>query len=89
MPDSAWFAVSSHGFPGTFDFSQQFEEAVLSLVPSLLLLLLAPARYLLLLPKGKCTGGENREILKWIKLVRRSRFVAHLEALLIFHRASL
>lgn len=52
------FPLFVKGAPDNFDFSFQFQDAVLSIVPSGLLLLLAPARYYALHAQRKYIGGE-------------------------------
>jgi hypothetical protein len=61
------FTVGAEGFPRIFDFSSEFEDVGLLLVPSLLLLVLAPARYIFLFSKQNHGGGQ---FLKLGKLVR-------------------
>ncbi|KAJ6783186.1 hypothetical protein PWT90_07877 [Aphanocladium album] len=52
------FPLFVKGAPDNFDFSFQFQDAVFSIVPSGLLLLLAPARYYVLHGQRKKIGGE-------------------------------
>ncbi|KAJ3494039.1 hypothetical protein NLG97_g4340 [Lecanicillium saksenae] len=52
------FPLFVKGAPVNFDFSLQFQNAVFSIVPSGLLLLLAPARYYLLQGQPKKIGGD-------------------------------
>lgn len=59
-------SVAGPDYPQKFDFSLMFEYIVLSILPSSMLLILAPVRLWSLLPKATCAHGP---IVRSLKLV--------------------
>lgn len=65
--------VAGPGYPRSFDFSRSFEYTVLSILPSSILLFLAPVRLWSLRSKNTCAHGP---------VVRRLKLVSSITSLL-------
>jgi hypothetical protein len=59
------FGPAVEGFNRNFDFTVTFEESILSIVPSVLLILVAPVRILLLKDQRRRVGEGLSKLRSW------------------------
>lgn len=66
----ASFGPAVEGCDRTFDFTVAFEESILSIVPSVLLILVAPIRILLLKDQRRRVGGRAFQRAKLVRIAK-------------------